>query len=317
MKAAVVTRAGEAPNFTDFEDPVAAPGEVLVTVRAAAISQLVRARASGAHYSFDGRFPFVPGVDGIGVLPSGERVYFAFPTAPFGAMAEQVPVRAEQCVPIPAGLEDGRAAALANPGMSSWSALRDRAGIRAGETVLINGATGCSGRLAVQIARHLGAGRVIATGRNETVLEHLKALGADEIIPLNDAEGLPARLRASFAEGVDIVLDYLWGPSARAILDAACHAAPAERRRRFVQIGALTGAEIALPGAWLRSSALDLMGSGLGSVPMPRLIAAVGEMLAVADRIGLQIEAETLPLAEVSRAWADTTASARQVLRIG
>ncbi len=317
MKAAIVTGPGQAPACAEFQDPTAAEGEVLVTVRAAAISQLVRARASGRHYSFDGHCPFVAGVDGTGTLPDGRRVYFAMPRAPFGAMAERAPVREGFCVPLPDDLDDIRAAALANPGMSSWMALRERAAMQPGETVLVNGATGVSGQLAVQIARHMGAGRIVATGRNPEALARLKTLGADEVIPLtSDPQDLKARFEASFAAGVDVVLDYLWGPSALAILDAATHARPADARRRFVQIGSLTGAEIALPGAWLRSSAIELMGSGIGSVAMPRLIASVRDLLAEADAAGLEIATETIPLADVTAAWADSATSARQVITI-
>ncbi|WP_434287917.1 quinone oxidoreductase family protein [Celeribacter sp. SCSIO 80788] len=317
MKAAIVTQAGQPPVCASFDAPTPAEGEVLVTVRAAALSQLVRAKASGAHYSFDGGYPFVPGVDGTGVLENGARVYFAFPRAPYGAMAQQVAVPKDHCVALPDGIDDLRAAALANPGMSSWMALKDRARLQPGETVLVNGATGVSGVLAVQIARHLGAGRVIAIGRNPAMLERLKSLGADEAISLTETDDLSARFDACFATGVDVVLDYLWGPSARSLLVAASRAKPAHTRRRFVQIGAMGGGEISLPAGWLRSSAIELMGSGLGSVAMPRVIAAVGEMLAVADKIGLEITTECVPLERVSEAWADTESRARQVITLG
>lgn len=314
MRAAVVTELGQPPACGEFPEPSAGAGEVIVSVRAAAISQLVRARASGRHYSFDGRVPFVAGVDGTGVLPDGRRVYFALPTAPFGAMAERAPVREALCVPLPEGLDEIRAAALANPGMSSWMALRERAAMRPGETVLVNGATGSSGRLAVQIARHLGARRVIATGRNTAVLAQL---GADEVIPLGETGTLAPRLEAAFAGGVDVVLDYLWGASAEAILAAAVHARPAEARRRFVQIGSISGERIALPGAWLRSSAIEIMGSGIGSVSMERMMVSIGDLLAAADPAGFEIATSAVPLDAVARAWAEAEASHRPVICLG
>jgi NADPH:quinone reductase-like Zn-dependent oxidoreductase len=132
--------------------------QTLVNVRAAAISHVVKGRASGKHYSFDGRLPFVVGIDGVGT-GRGQRVYFAFPTAPWGSMAQWAPVAVENCLPLPDALDDITAAAMANPGMSAWAALVKRAGLAAGETVLINGATGSAGQLAVQIARFLGAKR--------------------------------------------------------------------------------------------------------------------------------------------------------------
>ena len=317
MKAAVVTSLGQLPVCMDFADPLPEGNEVLVDLRAAAISPLARARASGKHYSFDGQYPFVAGVDGIGTLSTGQRVYFALPRSPFGAMAEHVPVQKDLCAPVPDDLDDVRAAALANPGMSSWVALRERARMQPGETVLVNGATGTSGQLAVQIARHMGARRVVATGRNPAALDRLKALGADEVITLSDAATVPERLDAVFAQGVDIVLDYLWGSSARMILEAAAHARPPEARRRFVQIGSISGEELALPGSWLRSSALELIGSGIGSVSMAGMMSAIGDLLAAADAAGLEIATETCPLAAISEAWADTQTLARQVITIG
>ncbi len=181
MKAAVVFDLAEGPVWADFIDPQPAPGQTIIDVRAAALSHVVKARASGRHYSFDGNLPFVPGIDGVGTTPQGQRVYFAFPTVPFGSMAQQAPVALQSCLPVPDALDDVSAAAMANPGMSAWASLVTRAQIQAGETVLINGATGSAGQLAVQIARYLGAKRIIATGRNA---QTLAALDADECIQL-------------------------------------------------------------------------------------------------------------------------------------
>jgi NADPH:quinone reductase-like Zn-dependent oxidoreductase len=153
-------------------------------VSAAALSPLVRGRASGAHYSASHQFPFVAGVDGVGRLDDGRRVYFLMPRAPYGAMAEETVVPSTQFAPVPDGLDDVTAAAIANPAMSSWAALAERARLKTGETVLVNGATGAAGQLAVQIARRLGAARVIATGRNTEALRAAAALGADMTIPL-------------------------------------------------------------------------------------------------------------------------------------
>lgn len=301
MKAAIVQRAGEAPIFGEFAEPRPDPGERLIRVTAAALSPLSRARASGTHYSSSGAFPFVPGVDGTGRLEDGRRVYFLLPRAPFGAMAEATVVPDAQWLPLPDGLDDAAAAAIANPGMSSWAALLERARFRAGETVLVNGATGASGRLAVQIARHLGAGKVIATGRDA---ETLAALGADAAISLaGDAEAIEARFRQHFAQGIDIVLDYLWGMSAERLLIAGAKAGAERRPIRFVQIGTASGAEISLPGAVLRSSSIALMGSGLGSVALDRLIAAVGGVLQAAAGGGLTLAKRIVPLSDVERAW--------------
>jgi NADPH:quinone reductase-like Zn-dependent oxidoreductase len=184
MKAAIVTGAGLTPTYADFADPIPLAGENRIVVAAAAISQVTRGRASGRHYSSSGQFPFVVGIDGVGRLDDGRRVYFAVPRAPFGGMAEQTVVPVSRCVPVPDDIDDVTAAAIANPGMSSWAAYTERAKLKAGETVLVNGATGTAGRLAVQIAKFLGAKKVIATGRNRAVLEELTTLGGGRKRPL-------------------------------------------------------------------------------------------------------------------------------------
>jgi NADPH:quinone reductase-like Zn-dependent oxidoreductase len=157
VKAAIVNEAGKAPVYGDFAEPELDEGQVRIAVTAAALSPVVRSRASGTHYSTSGRCPFVVGVDGVGRLDDGRRVYFVIPKAPFGSMAERVVIHPQQCVPVPDDLNDVTAAAIANPGLSSWVALKERARFIAGETVLVNGATGTAGRLAVQIAKYFGA----------------------------------------------------------------------------------------------------------------------------------------------------------------
>jgi NADPH:quinone reductase-like Zn-dependent oxidoreductase len=158
MKAAIVTAAGKTPVYGTFDDPVAKDGEEIISVRAATLSDLTKSRASGAHYSASGTLPAVAGTDGVGVTEDGRRVYFAMPEAPFGSLAELCPINFWRCVPIPDSVDDITAAAIANPGMSAWGALVERAHITAGETVLINGATGTAGRIAVQLAKYLGGG---------------------------------------------------------------------------------------------------------------------------------------------------------------
>lgn len=307
MKAAVVHDFNAPPRYDDFTTPAAEAGETIVQVRAAALSQLVKAQASGRHYSSGKTLPLVPGVDGVGLLPDGRRVYFAFPRKLFGSMAETSVVQLANCVDIPDDVDDVTAAAIGNPGMSSWTALLDRAKFLPGENVLINGATGASGRLAIQIAKHLGAAKVIVTGRNAQSVKGLAALGADILIPLD----VPAdELKASFREAlhthkVNVVLDYLWGPSAECLLSAAAGqgSQSGEPRIRFVQIGSLTGNDISLPGSLLRSSGLELMGSGLGSVSNAGLVQAVGGVLRAISTAGLSIAAEAVALQNVESAW--------------
>ncbi|MBR7971989.1 quinone oxidoreductase family protein [Burkholderia vietnamiensis] len=314
MKAAVVTGAGERPVYMEFDAPRALPGHRLVDVAASALSRLAQGRAAGTHYSSSGRYPFVVGVDGVGRTDDGRRVYFFGAPAPFGAMAERTIVPDDRWVPLPDDLDDVSAAALAIPGMSSWAALTERARLAAGETVLVNGATGTSGRLAVRIAKYLGAAKVIATGRDPAALDALLDAGADAVVSLrqDDAE-LVRALEPHFRAGVDVLLDYLWGGSARAALVAAANATDEGRRLRFVQIGSIGGADVSLPGAVLRATAIELMGSGLGSVPMPRLLAAIRGVFDAAAPAALSIDTRTVPLAAVGEHWADTDSRTRTV----
>lgn len=317
MKAAIVRHAGEHPVHADFPEPVATGGESRITVTAAAISNVAKSRASGAHYTAQGTFPLVAGIDGVGHLDDGRRVYFALPRAPYGSMAERTVVPTAHCIPVPDRLDDVMAAAIANPGLSSWAALTQRARLAKGETVLVNGATGAAGQLAVQIARHLGAARVIATGRDPDRLHALASLGADETISLTgDANARDERFRAAFAAGVDVVLDYLWGASAERLLIAAARTAAEAAPIRFVHTGSASGHEISLPGAVLRSSAITLMGSGIGSVALDRLIGITDEVLRTAATRGFRIAVDPIPLSHVEEAWARSDSGARSVLTI-
>jgi NADPH:quinone reductase-like Zn-dependent oxidoreductase len=315
MKAAVVTRKGDAPIYASFDEPAPLAGHTLVDVSASALSHVTRSRASGTHYSSSGTFPFVVGIDGVGRRADGSPVYFFAPKAPFGGLAERTLVPDAHCVAMPEGLAPHLAAALAIPGMSSWAALKERAGFIAGETVLINGATGASGSLAVQIAKHLGAAKVIATGRHQPTLDALPALGADSVISLEQEEhALSDALEPHFHAGVDVVLDYLWGSSARAVLTGAAKALPDAYPLRFVQIGSIGGGALELPGAVLRASAITLMGSGIGSVPVTRLLRTVEAVLQAAIPARLQIATNTAPLADIASQWTHADSRARIVL---
>ena len=313
MKAAAVHSFSHPPRYADVTDPVPAPGEVVVTMSAAALSPLVRAQAAGKHYTSGKTFPFVPGVDGVGTAADGTRVYFAFPRPPSGAMAQRVAVASKWTVPLPTGVDDVTAAAIANPGMSGWAALKSRARLRPGEVVLVNGATGSAGGLAVRIAKHLGARRVIATGRDVTKLDELRAAGADVTIPLADPTDA---LRQAFADGVDVVVDYLWGPPAGAVIAAATAGRGSRRgepRVRFVQVGSSAGDGLPLAASALRSSGLELLGSGIGSLSVDELIAVIGELLAAAGPAGLTVPVESVLLADVETAWTRDTGDRRLV----
>jgi NADPH:quinone reductase-like Zn-dependent oxidoreductase len=317
MKAAIVLGAGQTPVYTDSAEPTPTNDHTRITVTAAALSQVTRGRASGSHYSATGQFPFIVGIDGTGRLDDGRRVYFAAPKAPYGAMAQRTLVPSSQWIALPDDLDDVTAAAIANPGMSSWAALTERARFRPGETVLINGATGTSGRLAVQIARHLGARKVIATGRDAEALAAVAALGADVIIQLTeDYAALEASFKEQFAEGVDVVIDYIWGKSAETLLIAAARAGAETVPIRFVQVGSLSGQNIMLPSAVLRSSAIELMGSGIGSVPINRFLACTDALLRATVPAGFKIATNAVPLSDVEQTWLKSDSDRRTVFTV-
>ena len=205
-------------------------------------------------------------------------------------------------------------AAIAIPGMSSWAAYKERAKLKAGETVLVNGATSTSGRLAVQIAKYLGAKKVIATGRDADALHSVAALGADVTIHLVESEAaLEDSFKEQFAEGVDIVVDYLWGKSLEQLLIAAAKAGAEAVPIRFVQIGAISGPNITLPSAVLRPSAIELMGSGINSIPLERFVNAIAGVLQAAVPGNFQIATKPVPLSEVESAWSKDDSKRRTV----
>jgi NADPH:quinone reductase-like Zn-dependent oxidoreductase len=310
MKAGIITAAGKTPVYGDFNEPNASEGKEVISVNTSALSQWSRSRSSGSHYSSDGMFPSVAGGEGVGRTADGRRVYFALPEAPYGALAEKSLVGSDRCIAVPDGLDDATAAAIANPGMSAWAALVERARLQHGETVLVNGATGTAGRLAVQLAKYLGAGKVIGTGRNESELEGLRSLGADMVIPFRLGSGNPAgakqyeeALIPEFARGIDIVLDYLWGESAKTVIVAIAKGVEDGHPVRFVHVGGASREDFELPGAALRSSAIQLMGSGAKSVPFPKLLDGIGKVFEAVVPAKLQIATRIVPLSAIEETW--------------
>jgi len=319
MNAAVVHAFDAPPTCTTFADPIAANGELLVTVTAAALHPIVKALASGSHYGSTGELPFIPGVDGVGKLADGSRVYFGIARSPYGSFSEQALAASWMCLPLPDGLGDTTAAAIGNPAMSSWVALMARAQFTAGESVLILGATGVAGRLAVQIARRNGAKRIIAAGRNPQALEELKNLGADAIISLEQPDdALIAALRAEWAiAGINVVLDYLWGHPAECVLKAISQKGlkNSSSRIRYVQIGSSAGDPISLSSAVLRSSGLELLGSGFGSASMDQIKRAISEFFQLAAKEPFNFALKTLPLSDVEAHWNEKDSGVRLVFQ--
>jgi NADPH2:quinone reductase len=317
MKAAVVQSFSTPPRYTDFADPVAGEGEKLVRVAAAGLHPIVKALASGTHYGSTGEFPFVPGVDGVGRTEDGSRVFFGISRPPFGTFAELALAASWMTLPLPDGLDDATAAGIANPAMSSWAALT-RGQFVVGESVLILGATGVAGQLAVQIAKRRGARRVVGAGRNPEALEKLKALGADAVIRLDqERDALVAAFRNEFDQGIDVVLDYLWGGPAEAALQAIGKKGlkTASKRVRYVQIGNSAGDPISLSAATLRSSGLELLGSGFGSASLDQLLAALAEFFQVAAKEPFEFSVKTASLSEVEGLWGTKEEGTRLVFQ--
>ncbi len=309
MKAAVLHTLGTLPTYEDFPDPIPQnPQQLVLTVAAASLKNIDKIRASGAHYASYTALPVVVGLDAVGTLADGTRVYAQGVT---GTMAERALIERGRYTPVPAALPDATAAALPNAVIGAAMALKYRAAIQPGATVLINGATGVTGQLAVQLAKHYGAGRVIATGRNADSLERTKALGANATLSLaqHDATLVGQLRELHAATPVDIVLDYLWGHPIELILAALSGGGlnRASHRVRVVTVGSMAGENITLASGTLRSSDFELLGSGFGSLSPDDLrrfgAEVLPEMFALAAAGNLTIQTEAVALNNIEAAW--------------
>lgn len=308
MHAAVLHAIGDMPRCEEFQEPVIGDKarEVIVHVHAASLKPFDKQTASGSHYASGGDLPRICGSDGVGHLEDGQRVFFGGPRLPYGAMAERTVVLRAFTFPIPENLSDETAAALPNPGVSAWLSLIYRAKLVRGENVLILGATGVTGKLAVKIAKLLGAGRVVAVGRNQEALNALRDVGADATISLalSQADLSDAIAREASQSGFEVVIDYLWGQPAEAFLAAITRREfqVVRSETRFVQVGESAAPTITLPAAVLRSTAVTILGTA-GIPPPDVLVDAFQQVMAHAANGEIQIETETVPLADVENAW--------------
>ncbi|MHA3019330.1 quinone oxidoreductase family protein [Mycobacterium sp. BMJ-28] len=323
MKAAVVHQWGAVPEYTDFPDPQPHDGAVVGTVEASALTNLTRGIVSGNHYaSKEIALPAIPGVDGVVRLDDGRRVYGGG-IGSHGMMAERTAITPQGTIDVPDGVDSVTAAALPNPGMSAWMALEHGAAVRAGQHLLVLGATGVTGATAVQLAKSMfGAGRVVVAGRDTQRLDWLRSVGADDAIAMRE-EDLAQRIGALHAERpFDAVLDYLWGEPAATALQAlaASHPSSHYHPTRWVQIGSMAGPDITLPAGVLRGTAITLSGIGFGSVPPDVLGRARTEALPrlfdmVADG-RLQLNTLARPLAEVAQAWTSAEPSGTRLVLV-
>ena len=287
MRAAILRAYGGTPEVGEFDAPSGAVADVL----AAGLNPIDLRLASGELARPP--LPAVVGKEGIARL-DGRRVYFESG----GAFAQHVALDPAEVVEVPDGLEDGHAVCFGIAGLAAWIALERRAQVREGETVLILGASGIVGMIAVQVARRLGAARVVAAARNPRRLERAEALGADATVRL-DASGaaLTARFREAAGGDVDVVFDPLWGPPAAAAVEALGF------RGRLVQLGQSAGAEAPLASAPIRFRELSIIGHANAASPFEERKAALERMFALASAGELVADYEELPLEAVGEAW--------------
>jgi NADPH:quinone reductase-like Zn-dependent oxidoreductase len=308
MHAAVVHTIGAAPRYQEFPEPVISDKdrEVIVHVHAASLKPVDKQLASGSHFASRRELPCVCGSDGVGHLDDGQRVFFGGPRPPHGAMAQRTVVPRAFTFPVPENVDDETAAALPNPGVSAWLSLAYRAKLVRGENVLIIGGTGVTGKLAVRIAKILGAARVVAAGRSKQALTTLHSLGADATISLAlpPTELSDAFLREAGQSGFQVVIDYVWGGPAEAFLAAITRRefAVIQTETRFVQVGESAAPTITLPAAVLRSTALTILGTA-GIPARDVLVEAFQQVMAYAAKGDLCIETERVPLADIENAW--------------
>lgn len=323
MKAAVVFEKGSIPQYADFPDPQAPKeNEMQVSVKAASIKNLDRAIAGGSHYSVsnDTHQPKIIGTDGAGYLENGKKVYFF---SKKGTAAEKVNAEKGFIIPVPDELDFATASALPNAVMGSAMGLKFKAGMKPGDTVLINGATGITGRIAVQVAKLYGAKKIIATGRNEESLQTLLTLGADEIVSLKqqDEEFKSKIIDIHSETPVDIILDYLWGHSVEMLLSALKGNGTFSHKTKLVSVGGMSGDAIQLSSQILRGTDIQISGSGLGSWTKEEthllFTEIIPEMFQAAVEKRMIIDAQIASIKDIESFWnAEIPAGKRLVITI-
>ncbi|WP_105967754.1 zinc-binding dehydrogenase [Streptomyces geranii] len=302
MKAAVVAVAGGAvPEYQDFPEPEVGPGGQIVELVATAIHPVVRAKASGGHYSSTGQFPLVPGVDAVARTADGTLVYTGDVEEPWGTFAERMAIT--MALPLPAGADPVAVAAGVNPGMSSWMPLTAHVGEHGTpDTVMIIGVTGAAGGLAVQNAQALGVRRIIGVGRGADDLKRVAGLGAETIEITGSADADAAAIGAALdGKAPDLVLDFLWGSAAEAAFHAL--AAIPGGATSYVEIGGAAGEQATVPASLLRSRPFRLTGSGIGSFDMRRYFTQVAAYVQLITDGKVKVDAQAYPLAHISQAW--------------
>jgi NADPH:quinone reductase-like Zn-dependent oxidoreductase len=321
MRAAIVDQPGDVPEIGERAEPQRAAGHTLVRVTAAAVNPVDLHISAGGHPAGPPPARHVPGVEGVGTvvesdtLQPGTRVRVAVPGGFVdGTFAELVSAPDAVCVPLPDGLDDDLAAAVGIVGVSALIALREEAALRPDESVLVLGATGGLGRALVRLARELGAGRVVAAGRDRARLDTLEGAADATVLLDADPSADPSAFAALLEKAggpVDVVADLLWGPYAAGAL------ASLRPGGRHVNLGQTAGAAAAVDAGVLRHSHLRITGFSAAALPPDRVVAAYREVAEIAARGALDLPVTRYPLDEVAAAWAAQQASpgAKLVLR--
>ena len=316
MRAAVVTSFAEPPRYVSFDDPVArGDHQEVVTVVAAGLHPRVRSGADGSHYSSTGVLPLIPGVDGVGRTAGDELVYFVLLDTRWGSMAEETVIDRRRSITLDPGVDVVAIAAAMNPAMSSWVALRRRVDFSPGRSVLVLGATGNAGQLAVQVAKQLGASRVIAAGRDAERLALVSGLGADATISLLGDEDAVDHALGQAASTVDLVIDYTWGaPTQRALPAVLSHRLDPAQPLTWLQIGAIAGPTIELRSSWLRAARVDIVGSGQGSIPISSFVEELSALAAEIAAGTFAVSPVPTPLSDVHDAWRRPTVPGARIV---
>jgi NADPH:quinone reductase-like Zn-dependent oxidoreductase len=320
MKAAIVSEAGAVPEYGDFPEPAVREGYGLVELVASGLHPVVRSIASGRHYGSTGAWPLVPGLDAVARTPDGDLVFTGFIEPPYGTMAERMASPAALRVPLPPGADPVRIAGGMNPGLSSWMPLTTRkAEVAELGTVVILGATGTAGGMAVQNARVLGARRVAGVGRNPEALERAAGAGA-VVVPLRGNRDVDAASIAAALAGdaPSIVLDFLWGAPAEATFQALGRRGISEDAAdiAYIQIGATAGAEAAVPASLLRSRRLRISGSGAGSGSIAKIVEQLPIYMRLIADGSVTVPTSPYPLSRIAEAWAASAQSGSRVVVI-
>lgn len=325
MRAALLTEHGRPPLVADRPDPQPVDGFALVRTTAAPITPLDVLCATGTSYFGPPALPYVPGVQGVGVvaasstLAQGTRVWF--PTnagmAPEdGSMAEVVLVPEDDLVVVDADVEDTLVAALGLSAVAAWMSLTWRARMQPGDQVLVLGAGGVVGQVAVQTARLLGARRVVAACRSEAAQARAHACGADAVVELRDDDtvgDLTQRLGKACDGLFDVVVDPLCGVPASAALELVGDGG------RLVNLGSSAGPSASFASATLRSRSAAILGYTNNSLTAAQRAQALTALLSHAAAGELTVDHECVELVDVSDAWArqaEGSADRRIVVRI-